>query len=396
VDNVCALFLGRDWSRIAIYSDGFLVLSRDIKAGVRSMVEAVQAAMSENLGTAGDGTFDKSFAQMFSDLPVPESETPLPASFRRLITEQRDEAIGRVLERMSDDRIFEMILPAVDRVNRQVEMTAQHYFLNFGNERVERLYVSGVLSTYTPMQGYMGSQLGLPVSLLDPLDTDAEVAEDVSIPAAPAVRSEFVPAVGMALSKLDRTPNFLLTYKEKEEARRSRNLGRLVWAVFFVLLAAGVAFFFRQERLLEEEQVRLLSMRNRLDDYSPIVSQEIIAQAVSQIRRREQRRNDYGQRYRALAVVSEISRITPDNVRLATLTADLGPGPAQAGPQLPPQLLLDGIVFGERLELDAALADYIIQLQKSELFRKATLEEKKFGFFEGKEVLQFTARMDIK
>ena len=39
--GVCALFIGRDWSRIAIFSQGHLVLSRDIKAGMKSLVQAV-------------------------------------------------------------------------------------------------------------------------------------------------------------------------------------------------------------------------------------------------------------------------------------------------------------------------------------------------------------------
>jgi len=39
--NVCTVFIGRDWSRIAIFSKNILILSRDIKAGARSMVQAI-------------------------------------------------------------------------------------------------------------------------------------------------------------------------------------------------------------------------------------------------------------------------------------------------------------------------------------------------------------------
>jgi Tfp pilus assembly PilM family ATPase len=39
--NTCCLFIGRDWSRITIYAKGDLILSRGIKAGMHSMIEAM-------------------------------------------------------------------------------------------------------------------------------------------------------------------------------------------------------------------------------------------------------------------------------------------------------------------------------------------------------------------
>ena len=46
--DICSLFIGRDWSRIVIYSNGNLVLSRGIKAGIRSMIEAVAQEISKS------------------------------------------------------------------------------------------------------------------------------------------------------------------------------------------------------------------------------------------------------------------------------------------------------------------------------------------------------------
>jgi Tfp pilus assembly PilM family ATPase len=39
--NTCCLFIGRDWSRITIYAKGDLILSRGIKTGMHSMIEAL-------------------------------------------------------------------------------------------------------------------------------------------------------------------------------------------------------------------------------------------------------------------------------------------------------------------------------------------------------------------
>jgi Tfp pilus assembly PilM family ATPase len=40
--NVASLYIGRDWSRIDIFSKGTLMLSRGIKAGVKTMIEAIR------------------------------------------------------------------------------------------------------------------------------------------------------------------------------------------------------------------------------------------------------------------------------------------------------------------------------------------------------------------
>ena len=39
--NVSSLYIGRDWSRIDIFPNGNLKLSRGIQAGVRTMIEAL-------------------------------------------------------------------------------------------------------------------------------------------------------------------------------------------------------------------------------------------------------------------------------------------------------------------------------------------------------------------
>ena len=46
---VASLYIGRDWSRIDIFSEGSLVLSRGIKAGVKTMLEALRTEIEENL-----------------------------------------------------------------------------------------------------------------------------------------------------------------------------------------------------------------------------------------------------------------------------------------------------------------------------------------------------------
>ena len=47
--HISSLYIGRDWSRIDIFSEGCLVLSRGIKAGVKTMLEALRTEIEGNL-----------------------------------------------------------------------------------------------------------------------------------------------------------------------------------------------------------------------------------------------------------------------------------------------------------------------------------------------------------
>ena len=58
-------------------------------------------------------------------------------------------------------------------------------------------------------------------------------------------------------------------------------------------------------------------------------------------------------------------------------------------------LILDGIIQGERLNLDSMLAGYLMELKNSPLFDLPSIDRKSFEFFENREVLHFTARFNL-
>jgi hypothetical protein len=58
-------------------------------------------------------------------------------------------------------------------------------------------------------------------------------------------------------------------------------------------------------------------------------------------------------------------------------------------------LILDGIVQGDRLNLESALAGYLMELRNSPIFDQPTISKKSFERFENKERLRFTARLKL-
>jgi len=171
VKNLCNLFIGKDWSRIAIFSEGNLVLSRDIKAGIISMIEAIR----EELGRSAQDTEDHLSAAEEAPLQAADTETEAPVEtglaerlFHQLIQSASGTHPGREGSPYRNEEILTMIEPALERVVRQVERTIQHYNLNFRRESVEKIFVSGRVCANLRIVDYIGNQLEIPIEVIDP------------------------------------------------------------------------------------------------------------------------------------------------------------------------------------------------------------------------------------
>ncbi|MGD9045843.1 MAG: hypothetical protein PVG06_19175, partial [Desulfobacterales bacterium] len=117
-----------------------------------------------------------------------------------------------------------------------------------------------------------------------------------------------------------------------------------------------------------------------------------------------------GKKYLNLAVIGEVVKLTPSNIRLLSIATQLGPVPDKKPPaedkskkskakveaKPPPKvLILEGIVQGDRLSLEAALAGFLMELKNSPLFDQPTINKKSFEFSGNDQVLRFTAKLNL-
>ena len=65
------------------------------------------------------------------------------------------------------------------------------------------------------------------------------------------------------------------------------------------------------------------------------------------------------------------------------------------GKQPKQQLEVKGVVLGNRLTFDSTLAGYIVKLKGSPMFQTPSVENKAFKYLDNKEVLIFTAKLDL-
>ncbi len=409
---VCNLYVGRKWSRIDIFFNGTLVLVRGIKTGVESMAEALADAVPEariplQKSKQAAPSAAKDFSADREEDLVLELETAPQVEQEFYLKLTRQEA-ATVLSSFSADgeplpegapgaqlgrqEVFTMILPAVDRLVRQIERTFDHYTSLFYGEPVCRIYISGHIQTYEYLTEYISEQLGILVSRVDPFDALAGV-EGAEGSASITDRSLFVPACGLALSSNNYTPNTLYTYSDRSISEKIKKASRLAFAGLFLATCVCAGLFYVQSWKLQNYEAKLAAVQMQLSTFRPRVNKGLINAQVEEIKLRQKKLRDYSDRYMPLAAFSELSERTTDAVRLLGLKAYFGDRQEKEESKL---IKLDGFVSGVREEQDSFLGEYLAQLAASRVFGEVEGDGGKTNILDDKEVFRFSASCKVE
>jgi hypothetical protein len=149
-----------------------------------------------------------------------------------------------------------------------------------------------------------------------------------------------------------------------------------------------------------------MRLQQHLEGYNLRIDKNLILKLVEEIRDKNRADRAIGKKYLNLAVIGEVVKLTPSNVRLLSISTRLGPLPNKKPPkeakkkklkaEPPPRvLILEGIVRGDRLSLESALAGYLMELKNSPLFDQPTIDKKSFEYSGDNEVLLFLAKLKL-
>ena len=113
-------------------------------------------------------------------------------------------------------------------------------------------------------------------------------------------------------------------------------------------------------------------------------------------------------RYWGLAVIGELTALTPAHVRLIDVKIDMGPvagsapgkesvkeGGKEPSPEKPRTLVIEGTVIGRKDDLDGELARYVMKLETSPLFQQISVQKSAVESFRKNSTLRFTIRVNI-
>ena len=396
-ESVCCLFIGRDWSRIAVYHNGSLVLSRGIKAGMYSMIEAVNVALLKKRNRNRADTFVSQADSEDSGHTTTIHPRVQKLFFDFLHTSKNSADASAEVDGHSLDYLFQTILPAIQRLVRQVERTFEHYALNFNREGVRRIYISGQVTASDMIVDYIGKQLEMPIIVMDPFGEGTSFAESVHVPQSVSERESYVPAIGLALSNNQMTPNFLYTHQDKDRFENERRINMRVLTFCMIFLIALIGVFSWQERRLDDKRAQIAELSHRLQQYSPPAEKDILMALYAQTRQKRQTINRIVRRYAPAAVMNELAQITPSNIRLLRVTATFGEDKSQNRTTLNGEqgVVIEGIIFGDRQSFEPALTGYLLSLKNSPIFQKPNVKNKRVEYYNTQNVLRFVAGVEL-
>ena len=378
-ETFASLFIGEKYSRIDVYNKENLVMTRGIKTGsTSSMAEAIVSCVREKTGLS---KIDQHEAKNILCSMSSESEKLTDAN---------------VQKGFKKEEILQMIAPVWERLVRQIDLTLKT--ASIGNQKVEKIYILSAVNFDKSILDYMSNQLDIKTEFFDPFKNRKSAFSEQTLSSSDRILIS--PALGFALSNNSRTPNAIFTYQEKNKEISSKRMNRFVFLSFLAaLMICLVTLFYQGSRLNYLRQNKNV-LEQELTQYHPLLTEETMVTTVDKIKTHRTRAHQYVRKYWGLAVIGEISEITPPNVRL--ISAKLreinvaSPGSPDAAPkENTDDVFIEGIIFNKKDMLESDLAQYVVRLENSSVFHKISVKNKTALNFNKKEVLHFVLSAKI-
>jgi len=409
-----------DFSAIGLYTQDRLVFSRFIRSGTGSMAEALAdyfQELSRPRPVAGGDL----------ELPLPGEAAPAPADeappvqpldadqalalFRHVLLGAPRPEFAQPAHLLTPEAMLDVISPAIERLARQVDRTLEYYATS-QQARCDAMHLSGEIFASPLLAQALGSQLGMTPLRFDATAMAAEGGAEV----ADADRMSLAPAMAAALSQPDRGINLLATYKNRtaQAAKRKATQG-LILGLAAVLIVIGAAGLFL-ERANTARRATLAAERAKLAAFGPMPDERGLMARLAQFKAQQEGLRQAAVRYQMPAIVSELGRCIPPDVRLLSVTADLAAPPAKDAQGKPQQqkppaqqakggpmsnsgdlVVLEGIVTGDKSRFDATLSRFVIALQASPLFSLPLVTQTELRDVDaGGQALYFILHMGVK
>lgn len=379
-DTLAFLYIGLDSSRIDIYSRGNLTMTRGIKAGTHSMAEALYDGLKQS---------------------------HIDCSYESAVKKIEDLGLGNLqsdstTNELSSEQIFDFLAPALDRIVRQVERTFDYYRDNLGQGAVQSIMISGLMNAYEPLANYFGNQLGLVTQLCDPAGKEMFNQATALSRLKLSERMAFIPALGAACSESGISPNLMYGYRDKESNITIKKINKAVIAGFCVLILICGGYFLSQNIVYSQKKAELKGLESKLASFSSAINRNTLMMMADQIQKNRILSQSVAERYQNMALMGEISSITPREIKLIRL--DIGSSSeaakdasdkAKSQSVSKGEITIEGIIQGEPGNVESVLTGYTFKLDSSPLFENITVQKNSVIPFVGKQALQFVVSAKI-
>jgi Tfp pilus assembly PilM family ATPase len=348
--QTASLFIGNDYSRIDLYIEGKLTLTRDIKTGINSILEMLSE--TPNIMTEAGENLTR------------EEARKVLFAFAESVDKPVLLADGSTVDSTEVEGIITTVL---ERFVRQMERTIEYITSTLGYDRIGKVYISSIMPLYKTLLDYFGEQLGVQCEIFDPL---GQLLPEMGFDR----RNTFVPAFGMAMSDNAYTPNFIYTYKDKNKAAYVVKVNRAILTGLIISLLACSIVMALGWRAIALEKAKLAQIEREVQQNTPLMNKEMLLKMASETSLKNKKYIGLSRRYRSMAFISELSALTPETVSLTAIKAGVQEKTAgdKAGANAAASVVVEGVISSREDMAETILATYIMRLRTSPMISDVT------------------------
>mgnify|MGYP005834135153 FL=1 len=354
-ETVCLLDIGAEFTDMIFMKGERLDLARTVTTAGNAITEAMTVAITTEEGQLALDAYDAEELKRKYGIPPEDSQERLSSGImvKRLLTLQR---------------------PALERFVAEINRSIDYYRREFGEQKIDRLLICGGSAAMKGLREYLQTSLGIPTELFDPF-RDFSFYRKGTGPEE-EIGHRLVAALGLYYdhSAVDLLPIEMKAGKFIARDIRMMTLGGIIWVailiVGYILVAGWTGISSGQVSKLRNE-IKATEEQNR--------GYFALEKEIQDLQAREQAlKGVVGEILPTVPVMSALSNIVPTNIQLASFTLSNRSN-----------VKLTGVVSGEPHLLDIDLAQFLIDLERSNAFKQVQLVSKNRSTLQGEAVLEF-------
>lgn len=287
---------------------------------------------------------------------------------------------------LSPQTVFEMIKPACERLVRQVERTFDYAVRTLAQPRPERLLLTGELSVNNDLTAYISKELGASVQAIDPLGPGNPLCSAAAAVLSPLEQRRLDLPTALARCETDGSMNLLRTFLQRQEAKAQGRTDVAIYAAAILALLILSLFHGMGQKATRQKAEILQAMETRLTAFQPQMDETTLIQLAAEVEREQARLGDLSLSLESVALLGEISRLTPANIKILHLSLEsahreVAPSGTDADKKSgenikPTTIILDVLLTGPVESLDTSLTGYVFALRGSRLFDMPVVHSK--------------------
>ncbi len=364
-EEIALIDLGSEKTGIYLFKDGSLKFSREVTPAGADITRAIVEGLD----------FEGEPSHLYERAERIKQEVGIHSGADQ-------ESI--VDESINLSKISFLIRPVLEKMTAEIQRSLDYYKSQFNVERIDRVLLSGGSANLKNIASYLGGELHLPVEHFNPLREFLFDSKKVDVHVLDRIGSGFTVAAGVALPE----PKRIELLPAKEPFLSKIHIGRLVLLLaplITLLIFLGIIWHM-------SGQVTVIK-KERDEKIAKVTSLETLQAKIKLLKEKEAQMKDKLSLFPSSVIVSvpyqdvlsEISRILPDNATLKLLSVPGKEKPSKKGSETAKpkegesqkedgrQLYITGLAFGNDLYCLTALAQIIERLERSTLFKNAKL-----------------------